>query len=84
MCWQLVRLASRVRASADGWATFYLMVDERGAAELTRPVVKNNTFTAYIERNYLSNGDDLDRDREMLPVTDGDVADGFDPEVVRK
>jgi len=69
---------------ADGWATFYLMVDERGAAELTRPVVKNNTFTAYIERNYLSNGHDLDRDREMLPVTDGDVADGFDPEVVRK
>src|ERR1700736_2781102 len=68
---------------ADGWATFYLMVDERGAAELTRPVVKNNTFTAYIERNYLSNGDDLDldRDREMLPTTDGDVADGFDPEV---
>jgi len=38
---------------ADGWATFYLMVDEGGAAELTRPVVKNNTFTAYIERNYL-------------------------------
>lgn len=69
---------------ADGWATFYLMVDERGAAELTRPVVKNKTFTAYIERNYLSNGDDLDHDREMLPVTDGDVADDFDPEVVRK
>jgi hypothetical protein len=37
----------------DGWAIFYIMVDERGAAELTRPVVKNNTFTAYIERNYL-------------------------------
>ena len=66
----------------DGWATFYLMVDEHGAAELTRPVVKYNTFTAYIERNYLSNGDDLDR--EPLALHDGDVADGFDPEVVRK
>lgn len=67
----------------DGWATFYLMVDDRGAAELTRPVVKNNTFTAYIERNYLSNGDDLDRDPRGS-LDDDDVADVFDPEVVRK
>ena len=66
----------------DGWATFYLMVDERGAVELTRPVVKNNTFTAYIERNYLSNGDDLDRDSRRL--LDDDIVDVFDPEVVRK
>ena len=66
----------------DGWANFYLMVDEQGAAELTRPVVKNNTFTAYVERIYLSNGDDLDRD--MLGLDDSDTADGFDPEVVRK
>jgi hypothetical protein len=67
-----------------GWATFYLMVDQYGAAELTRPVVERNTFTAWIERNYLSNGDDLDLDRETLPLHDDDVADGFDPEVVRK
>jgi hypothetical protein len=67
----------------DGWATFYLMVDECGAAELTRPVVKYNTFSAYIERNYLSNGDDLDHETLSLD-DDGDVADGFDPEVVRK
>lgn len=66
----------------EGWATFYLMVDERGGAELTRPVVKRNTFSSFIERNYLSNGDDLDR--EMLASHDGDVADGFDPEVVKK
>jgi hypothetical protein len=67
-----------------GWATFYLMVDQYGAAELTRPVVERSTFTAWIERNYLSNGDDLDLDRETLPLHDDDVADGFDPEVVRK
>jgi hypothetical protein len=29
-----------------GWATYYLMVDESGAAELTRPVVKNGTFAS--------------------------------------
>ena len=66
----------------DGWSTFYLMVDERGAAELTRPVVERNTFIAYIERNYLSDGSELDRNTLAMP--DGDVADGFDPEVVRK
>lgn len=67
----------------DGWSTFYLMVDERGAAELTRPVVKNNTFTAYIERIYLSNGDDIDRDPRRL-IADDDVANSFDPEVIRR
>lgn len=66
----------------DGWATFYLMVDDRGAVELTRPVVNHNTFTAYIERNYLSNGGDLDG--APLTLDYDDVADGFDPEVVRK
>jgi hypothetical protein len=66
----------------DEWATFYLMVDERGAAELTRPVVKYNTFTAYIERNYLSNGADLDR--ATLSWHHADAADGFAPEVVQK
>ncbi len=66
----------------DGWKTFYIMVDPRGAAELTRPVVTHNTFTAWIERNYLSNGDDLDRN--TLALHEGDVADDFDPEVVRK
>lgn len=66
----------------EGWETFYLMVDERGAAELTRPVLKRGTFTAYIERIFLSNGDDVDR--KSLPLQDGDIADVFDPEVIRK
>jgi len=66
----------------DRWATFYLMVDERGATELTRPIVKQNTFTAYIERNYLSDGSDLDR--SPLALSDDDAADNFDPEVIRK
>jgi hypothetical protein len=71
-------------AQPEGWVTFYLMVDPRGAAELTRPVVKNNTFTAWIERIYLSNGDDLDLDGNRLLLDDDDIADRFDPEVVRK
>jgi hypothetical protein len=68
----------------EGWLTFYLMVDPRGAAELTRPVVEHSTFTAWPERNYLSNGDDLDLEGKRLPLDDNDTADDFDPEVVRK
>ena len=66
----------------EGWATYYLMVDENGAAELTRPVIKNGTFVSNVERIYLSDGSDLDR--EPIALDDGDAADDFDPQVVRK
>jgi hypothetical protein len=66
----------------DGIAAFYLMVDPRGACELTRPVVKGGTFTSYVERIYISSGIELD-DESLLAPEDGPIAD-FDPEVVRK
>lgn len=61
---------------------YYLMVDESGAAELSHPVVSDNTFISCVERIYLSNGDDLDRIARTLD--DGDIADSFDPIVARK
>lgn len=66
----------------DGIAAYYLMVDARGACELTRPVVKGGTFTAYVERIYLSSGIGLGSDEIVLP--DNPPASEFDPEVVRK
>lgn len=66
----------------SAWAMYYLMVDQSGAAELTRPVVKDGTFGPYIERLYLSSGDDLGG--HSLSLDNRDVADGFDPQVVRK
>jgi hypothetical protein len=65
-----------------GVATYYMMVDENGAAELTRPVVKGKTFSAYVERIYLSDGSDMDAD--VLSLDDGDRVDDFDPQVARK
>jgi hypothetical protein len=66
----------------DGWALYYLMMDERGAAELTRPVVRAGTFIAAIERIYLSQGDD---EEYKIPSTgDDDSAAEFDPQVARK
>lgn len=66
----------------DKYAIYFLMVDDNGAAELSRPVVKNSTFTTPIERIYLSDGSDLDR--TLLLTDDEDVASGFDPQVARK
>jgi hypothetical protein len=59
---------------------YYLMVDQNGAAELTRPVVSGGTFLAAVERIYLSRGDD---DPAILSEDVGPV-DDFDPQVVRK
>jgi hypothetical protein len=64
----------------DDVALYYLMVDQDGSAELTRPVVSNGTFETAVERIYLSDGED---DGAALLELD-DVADGFDPQVARK
>lgn len=65
-----------------GTATYYLMTDENGVAELARPVVMGGTFSAYLERLFLVN-DDADFGGR-LPLDDEDVAYDFDPEIARK
>ena len=64
------------------WATFYLMVDAQGAAELSRTVIKGSNFDAPIERIYLTDGSEFDG--ELLSLDEGDYADDFDPLVARK
>lgn len=65
----------------DNEATYYLMVDEKGATELTRPVVSGGTFSNYIHRIYLSDGSDL-TDSGLLD--DVPNTETFDPQIVRK
>lgn len=65
----------------EEYTTYYLMVDERGAAELTQPVIKGRTFNAYIERIYLTDGGDA---LDSLSFDTDDAADDFNPEVIRK
>jgi hypothetical protein len=60
---------------------YYLMVDPDGAAELTRPVVSGGTFTAAVERIYLSHGGN---DDPAVVDEDNGPIDNFDPQVVRK
>jgi hypothetical protein len=61
---------------------YYLMVDQDGAAELTRPVVSGGTFTSAVERIYLSQG--VDDDPGVVSKDDNGPVDNFDPQVVRK
>lgn len=75
-------LPEYARLDSEAVATYFMMVDERGAAELTRPVVEGKTFSAYIERIYLSDGSDTELDKLLLD--DGDRADDFDPMVVAR
>ena len=65
----------------QGIATFYVMIDERGAVELSRPVISGETFSSFIERNYISSGGgDFGN---LLPLTDDDALVEFDPLVAR-
>ena len=64
------------------WVTYYLMVDGKGAAELTCPVISEDTFSAFIERIYLSDG--KSDNPEELSVDDSDITNDFDPLVIRK
>lgn len=66
----------------DGLAGYYLMVDSKGACELTRPVVKNGTFSTYVERIYLSAG--IEADGGAIVISENPPVSDFDPEVVRK
>ena len=67
----------------DGWAVYFMMVDDRGAAELTCAAInKSGNFVQPVERIFLSDGGDLDREPEI--GTDDNPATEFDPQVVRK
>ena len=65
-----------------GHALYYLMTDQDGAAELTRPVVKGGKFATPIERIYLSDGSE--DEAGALSVDDTDETPIFDPQVARK
>ena len=77
-----MRLPKFAPRQNDKWATYYVMVDENGAAELSRPIISGETFQTCVERIYLSDGSDFDPERILLD--DDEPAQEFDPLVSRK
>ena len=76
-------LPSYANPKKDFWSTYYLMVAENGAAELSLVVVKNHTFTDFMEQIYLSDGSDLG-ELDSLETPADDYADDFYVKVARK
>lgn len=77
-----VNLPKYVSGVPREWLFFYLMVDDKGAVELSRPVVESGRFVAMVERLYLSDGSD---DGSAVRVLDApDAGPEFDPQIVRK
>ncbi|MCE8021086.1 hypothetical protein HOP51_13350 [Halomonas sp. MCCC 1A11036] len=68
--------------SIDDFSTYFLMIDPKGAAELSRPTVTRSNYSDYLERIYLSDGSDFDG--VSLLIDDDDIVDDFDPVVARK
>lgn len=68
--------------SIGGSATYYLMVTEDGTCELSRPIIQDDTFVAFVERIYLNDGSDPE-DKGLL-LADDDTVDAFDPQIARK
>ncbi|MBL8905269.1 MAG: hypothetical protein JNM20_01205 [Rhizobiales bacterium] len=66
------------------WQFFYLMIDQNGAAELTRPIVRGGTFIAATERIYLSTGSGDDGDGLGRRDDAGDSPVEFEPQIARK
>lgn len=75
-------LVAHAPKPVDGPALFYLMVDLQGRAELTRPVIAQRTFVAAVERIFLI--EDVEEDDTILPFDTDDIADNFEPKIVRK
>lgn len=75
-------LKPMVRVPVGGSALFYLMVDQQGRAELTRPVIARRTFVAAVERIFLI--EDGEDEAAVLPIETDGIADGFEPQIVRK
>lgn len=71
------------REDSNTSQTFYLMVDDDGRVELSRPVIRGKTFSEFPERIFLKKSDD-DETFAHLPLDDDDTVVDFDPLVAPK
>ncbi|QDH17400.1 hypothetical protein [Swingsia samuiensis] len=65
----------------DIFTTYYLLLDDKGNMELSRPIVSNKTFSSYKERNFLGN---CNSSTETKMNLEGDILYDFDPQIIKK
>ncbi|MCK2043175.1 hypothetical protein KZO83_10750 [Chromohalobacter sp. TMW 2.2308] len=66
----------------DKVATYFLMVDKDGCAEVSKPIIQAGNFADYLERLSISDGSDFNLD--PTPLDDDDDLSSFDPMVTRR
>lgn len=65
-------------------SVFYIMVDERGAVEVSQPVIEDGKFVGFVVRAFVSDGSDL-HEQEITPVGDLEAPiDDFDVPVISR
>lgn len=73
-----------VQMPKDIVPVFYIMVDGRGAVEVSRPVIEDGKFTGFVVRAFVSDGSDMG-EQDITPVADLDVPiDDFDVPVISR
>jgi hypothetical protein len=78
-----VKAPETIQSVESGIATHFIMVDERGAVEFSRPVLEDGVFVGFVQRLFVSDGSDLD----VLKVADNEPnppIDDFDVAVSRR
>ncbi|MBW7852450.1 MAG: hypothetical protein H3C38_18290 [Rhodospirillales bacterium] len=74
----------KIRIPQNHMAVYFIMVDERGAVELSRPVIEDKKFTGFIERVFVSDGSDIEREKALPAEPLDQPVDDFDVPVRRR
>jgi len=77
-----VKLPRQVRQDNGVSAVFFIMVDDRGAVEVSRPVLKDGGFAGLVQRILVSDGTDLEVEIKSKPLAA--PAEDFNVSVKRK
>lgn len=73
-----------VRSKSGLKASYFVMVDDRGAVELSRPVIENGKYAGFIDRVFISDGSDIGGLEFGLGGNAPPPIDDFDVSIVRR
>ncbi|WP_275789899.1 hypothetical protein [Pararhizobium gei] len=79
-----VSAPQKVRAVHGGKSVYFVMVDDRGAVEISRPVIEDGKFTKFITRVFVSDGSDITKEKDLPVVSLSEPVDDFEVTVRRR
>ncbi|MDW9792139.1 hypothetical protein GOB42_15240 [Sinorhizobium meliloti] len=73
-----------IRTKSGMKASYFVMVDDRGAVELSRPVIENGKYAGFVDRVFISDGSDIRGSEFGLGGDAPPPIDDFDVSIVRR